>query len=137
MIIQLFFSLLHEFHFDCILIYEDTYLKLTSQYGISYIEKKNDSKNQLNFYQKYNLCFFENCFDVFMDYRGFSFLLEPSIIGYEEKDKGSMQNSLRLDEWIRVDARENQWLARGTVIDSVFFLSLSLSLSPPSRISFN
>ena len=63
-----------------------------------------------------------------MDYRGFSFLLEPSIIGYEEKDKGSMQNSLRLDEWIRVDARENQWLARGTVIDSVFFLSLSLSL---------
>lgn len=51
---------------------------------------------------------FENCFDVFMDYRGFSFLLEPSIIGYEEKDKGSMQNSLRLDEWIRVDARENQ-----------------------------
>ena len=43
-----------------------------------------------------------------MDYRGFSFLLEPSIIEYEEKDKGSMQNSLRLDEWIRVDARENQ-----------------------------
>ena len=78
---------------------------------------------------------FENCFDVSIVMR-FFFIIRATLIRYEEIEKRDIEEgqrldakfSLRLDEWMRMDARENQRLARGTVADSVFF-SLSLSLS--------